>query len=466
MSERQAADVRKNQSIELNIEEINNLGAGVGHLPDGRVVFVRGALTGERVKATVIKVASSFIVARLDTVLSPSPYRLGDGAPDCGASENCGGCIYRHITYEHELELKRNYVKNAFYKVGLADIEVEPVRTTGACYGYRNKAQYPVGKIGGKTVAGFYATKSHNILPAEGCLLQPPVFSDIVKNVCAFCDEKNIPTYDEQSGRGLLRHIYLRVGAVTGQIMVCLVINGDKFPCANELTERLVLDFPAIASVMLSHNRKNTNVVLGDRYTTLHGTPYIEDVLCGLRFRIAPDAFYQVNHDGAELLYGIGAKKADLRGDETVLDLYCGIGTIGMSMADKARSLIGVEIVPAAVECAKQNAVVNGLDNATFVCADAGDPETLLSCLGDTVPDLVIFDPPRRGSTNELIDALAARGIRRAVYISCDADTLARDCVRFRENGYEIGTVTPVDMFPRTGHVECVVCLTSQSCFY
>ena len=462
MSDKITADIRKNQQIELDITEINNLGAGVGHLPDGRVVFVRGALTGEKVSATVIKVASSFLVARLDAVRSPSPYRLGGDAPDCGASENCGGCIYRHITYEHELELKRNYVKNAFCKVGLSDVEVEQVRTTGIFHGYRNKAQYPVGKMGGKTVAGFYATKSHNILPADGCLLQPPVFSQIVKTICAFCDENNISAYDEQSGRGLLRHVYLRTGVKTGQIMVCLVINGDKFPHADELCKRLTLDFPDVCSVMLSHNEKNTNVVLGDRYTTLYGTPYIEDVLCGLRFRIAPDAFYQVNHDGAELLYGIGAQKANLQGDETILDLYCGIGTIGMSMAHKAKSLIGIEIVPAAVDCAGQNAAVNGLDNATFVCADAGDPDTLLSCLGDTAPDLVVLDPPRKGSTNELIDALAARDIRRVVYISCDADTLARDCVRFRENGYEIGAVTPVDMFPRTGHVENVVYLTKK----
>ena len=462
MSDKQATAIRKNQSVELDITEINNLGAGVGHLPDGRVVFVRGALTGERVTATVIKVTSSFAVARLDDVLAPSPHRLPPDAPDCGSSENCGGCIYRHITYEHELALKQNYVKNAFRKVGLGDVEVEPVRTAGTCYGYRNKAQYPVGKRDGKTVAGFYATKSHNILPADGCLLQPPVFSDIVKSICAFCDEKSITIYDEQSGKGLLRHIYLRVGVKIGHIMVCLVINGDKLPCADELCTRLTLDFPDICSIMLSHNEKNTNIVLGDRYTTLYGTPYIEDVLCGLRFRIAPDAFYQVKHDGAELLYGIGAEKANLQGNETILDLYCGIGTIGMSMVSRAKALIGIEIVPAAVECAGQNAAMNGMTNATFLCADAGDPDTLLSCLGDTVPDLVVLDPPRKGSTNELIDALAARDIRRVVYISCDADTLARDCVRFRENGYEIGAVTPVDMFPRTGHVECVVFLARQ----
>lgn len=450
----------KGSVLEFIIEEINNLGSGVGHAPDGRVVFVRGALTGERISATVIKATNSFYVAKLNEVLSPSPYRLPDNAPDCGAGESCGGCIYRHITYEHELELKQNYVKNAFCKVGLSDVTVEPVRSTGAYAGYRNKAQYPVGKAGGRVTAGFYATKSHTILPADGCLLQPPVFSSIIRDICDFCTEQNISVYDENSGRGLLRHIYLRHGQNSGEIMVCLVINGDSFPKAQALCDRLVANYPEIVSILLNHNEKNTNVVLGDRYTTLYGRAYLEDVLCGCRFRIAPDAFYQVNHDGAELLYGIAAERAALSGSETLLDLYCGIGTIGMSMANRTGKLIGVEIVPAAVECAKQNAALNGLANTDFRCADAGDPATLLACLGDTTPDVVILDPPRKGSTNELIDALAARGIERVVYISCDADTLARDCVRFRENGYEIGMVTPVDMFPRTGHVESVVSLT------
>ena len=453
---------RKGESVEVAIEEINNLGSGVGHAPDGRVVFVRGALTGERVNATVIKVTSGFYVAKLTEVLAPSPYRLPDDAADCGTGESCGGCIYRHITYEHELELKQNYVKNAFCKVGLSDVTVEPVRSTGVCAGYRNKAQYPVGKMGGRVVAGFYATKSHTILPAQGCLLQPPVFSEIVRAICDFCTEQGVSVYDEERGKGLLRHIYLRHGQRSGEIMVCLVINGETFPKADALCARLTDDFPAIASILLNHNTKNTNVVLGDRYTTLYGRAYIEDELCGKRFRIAPDAFYQVNHDGAELLYALAAERASLAGNETLLDLYCGIGTIGMSMADRVGKLIGVEIVPAAVECAKLNATLNGLENTDFRCADAGDPATLLSCLGDTTPDVVILDPPRKGSTNELIDALAARGIERVVYISCDADTLARDCVRFREDGYEIGTITPVDMFPRTGHVENVVCLTRK----
>ncbi len=453
---------RKGQSVELDITEINNLGSGVGHAPDGRVVFIRGALTGERVRATVIKAASSFYVARLDAVLAPSPYRLPPDAPDCGAGESCGGCIYRHITYEHELELKHNYVKNAFAKVGLSDVTVEPVRSTGKTAGYRNKAQYPIGTVSGRVVAGFYATKSHTILPADGCLLQPPVFSGIVREICEFCTEHGITTYQEETGRGLLRHLYLRRGEISGEIMVCLVINGETFPHVDALCAALTASHPEITSILLSHNLKNTNVVLGDRYTTLYGKDTIEDTLCGLRFRIAPDAFYQVNHDGAELLYALAAERAALSGNETLVDLYCGIGTIGLSMAHKARSLVGVEIVPAAARCATENAALNDIHSATFRCADAGAPDTLLACLGDHTPDVVLIDPPRKGSTNELIDALAARNIKKIVYISCDPDTLARDCVRFRENGYEIGVVTPVDMFPRTGHCETVVLLSRE----
>ena len=453
---------KKNQQLTLHITDLNNLGNGVARAEDGRVVFIRGALTGETVEATVIKVSADYLVARLDRVLIPSPYRLPEDAPDCGVPASCGGCIYRGVTYEHELSLKQNYVTNAFRKVGLDTVSVEPVRTATEPSAYRNKAQYPVGVQNGKTVAGFYATRSHRILPAEHCLLQPPVFSDIVRAVCAFCDEHGISAYDEQSGKGILRHIYLRIGQSTGQIMVCLVINAPSLPHADCLCERLRADFPDVCSILLSHNQKNTNVVLGDRYTTLFGTPYIEDVLCGLRFRIAPDAFYQVNHDGAELLYAIAAQKAELGGEETLLDLYCGIGTVGMSMTGSIRRLVGVEIVPSAVECAKQNAQLNGLENADFYCADAGDADTLFSCMGETVPDVVIMDPPRKGSTNDMIDAICQRGIGKVVYISCDADTLARDCARFVQNGYDIGTVTPVDMFPRTGHVESVVCLSRE----
>ncbi|MBQ7319376.1 MAG: 23S rRNA (uracil(1939)-C(5))-methyltransferase RlmD [Clostridia bacterium] len=461
--------IQKNDTLELEITEINNLGCGVGHAPDGRVVFVRGAVTGERITARIIKVASSYLVGRIDRVNTPSPYRLPASEHDCDAAARCGGCVYRHITYEHECEVKRDYVKAAFCKAGLPEVEIEDVRSTGVCTGYRNKAQYPVGNSEHGMIAGFYAGRTHDILPATECKLQPALFSEIVACVCSFCDQHGIRAYDENTGKGLLRHIYLRHGKVSGAVMVCLVINGDRFPSSEALADLLMARFPAITGILLNHNTKNTNVVLGDRYTLLCGSDTLEDTLCGLHFSISPQSFYQVNHDGAELLYRIAAEKAALTGKETLLDLYCGIGTIGLSMARGAARLVGIEIVPEAVECAKQNARRNGVDNAAFFCGDVGsngDVSRLLSAaeqaLGELNVDVAIIDPPRKGTTPALIALLAERSINRVVYVSCDVDTLARDCAIFKQYGYEIGAVTPVDMFPRTGHVESVVCLTRR----
>ena len=459
---------KKNDPLEITITDINNLGCGVGHTSDGRVVFVRGAVTGEHIRATVIKVTKSYLVARMQSILSPSPYRIPASGQDCGVPDRCGGCVYRHITYEHECLLKQQYVKNAFIKAGLPDVTVEPVHTTGQTCHYRNKAQYPVGSQNGQVYAGFYAAKTHTILPVAQCSLQPPIFSDIVKAICSFCSRYAIPVYEEETGTGLLRHIYLRSGQKTGEILLCLVINGDSFPMADRFCRQMHESFPDIVGILLNHNRQKTNVVLGDSFTTLWGKPYLEDILCGKRFCIAPDAFYQVNHDGAELLYQIAAQKASLTGKETLLDLYCGIGTIGLSMADRAAGLIGVEVVPAAIRNAQDNARRNGIENAVFICGDASDTENLLTDAdteyGYLHADIAIIDPPRKGSTPELIRYLCqGRQIPRIVYVSCDPDTLARDCVLFRAYGYEIGTVTPVDMFPRTGHIENVVCLTRSA---
>jgi 23S rRNA (uracil1939-C5)-methyltransferase len=278
--------------------------------------------------------------------------------------------------------------------------------------------------------------------------------------VCEFADSHGWSVYDEASGRGLLRHIYLRVGEKTGQIMLCLVINGDSLPCENEFTVSVSERFGDIASVMLNENREDTNVVLGKKYRTLFGADGIEDELCGLKFFISPDSFYQVNRDGAELLYSKAAELAQLQGDEILMDLYCGTGTIGLSMASKVKKLCGVEIVASAVECAKENAQRNGVTNASFICDDAGNKDVILAAAGGVRPDVVVIDPPRKGTTRELAECLASLNVPRIVYVSCDADTLARDCTYFKEAGYGIGEVQPVDMFPRTGHVESVVCLT------
>ncbi len=452
--------MRKNDVIRLRVEEINNLGFGVGHTKEGQVVFVRDAVTGDEIDARIIKVNKSYLIARIERMHKESALRASDPCPVSG----CGGCVYQQITYEHELELKREYVKNAFRKAGLFEVEVAPVLSTHRLTSYRNKAQYPVANGKSGMQAGFFATGTHRIVPTGHCRLQPPVFSEIVEAVCSLCDTYGIRAYEEESGAGLLRHIYLRLGEKTGEVMLCLVVNGHSLPREGEICASLSSRFPAIKSIMLNVNTKNTNVVLGDTYRCLFGREWIEDKLLGETFRLSAGAFYQVNHDACELLYTEARKKAMLTEKETVLDLYCGIGTIGLSMAEHAKKVIGIEIVDEAVERARENARRNGRENAFFYCGDASDAEKLLlgaeEAHGDVSGATVIMDPPRKGSTPELIEYLARRGFSRIVYVSCGPDTLARDCVLFKALGYEIGEVTPVDLFPRTGHVESVVCLT------
>ena len=462
-------NIKKNDIIELEITDLNNLGCGVGRTEDGITVFVKGAVTGDRVLAKIIKVASSFLVGRLEKILVSSENRMdGQGLrqKDCTAPNSCGGCIYRNIKYEHELELKRDYVKNAFRKAGLPDVAVLDTAHTERVTGYRNKGQYPVREVGGRIKAGFFASKTHDLIPCDNCLLQPEIFGEIVAFVVGFAEKNKIRAYDEEKGKGLLRHIYLRIAEKTGQIMVCLVINGDKMPYVERFAEELVEKFPSVTSVMLNVNKKNTNVILGDRFICIGGNDYIIDRLCGLSFKISAGSFYQVNRDGAEMLYGLARERAQLTGKETVADLYCGAGTIGLSMAKDAARIVGVEIVDEAVECAKENAKLNDVENAYFFCGDASDTRGLLATakdtLGDFCPDVVVIDPPRKGTTEELVNYLDSLGVPRIVYVSCNPDTLARDCAWFAEKGYQIGDVTPVDLFPGTGHVESVVCLTRK----
>ncbi len=448
--------MKKGDKIELDITDINNLGVGVGRL-DGKVVFVKGAVSGERVSAVLIKDNKSFAVGKLEKILVRSPYRTE--IDFCHAPNSCGGCTYRHITYEHEKQIKYTHVRAAFDKAGLADVCVLPVLSTEKISGYRNKAQYPVTQTKNGMRCGFYASKTHTIIPADECAIQNPRFSAITRRVCELCDEYGIVAYDEQSGRGLLRHIYLRIGEATGELMLCLVVNGKALPREKQLAAALAKDFPDIVGILLNINEKNTNVVLGDTFRTLYGRDYIEDILCSLRFKISPESFYQVNREGAQLLYGIAAQQAALDGDCRLADLYCGTGTIGLSMASRVKSLTGIEIVSGAIECARQNAMANGIENAEFFVGDAGLPKTILSAMHGNVPDVVVIDPPRKGSTRALAECLSTLGVRRVVYVSCEPTTLARDCTYFRELGYKIGEVQPVDMFPRTGHVECVCLL-------
>ena len=460
--------MQKNDILRVRIEEINNLGFGVAHAEEkngarGKVIFVRDAVTDDLLDARIIKVNKSYLIAKIERMIEPSLLRATE---DVCTAAGCGGCVYQHIKYEHEAALKRDYVENAFRKAGLSDVRVGELRHTDELTRYRNKAQYPVANGKAGMLAGFYATGTHRIVPMSDCALQPEVFGKIVSYICAFCDRNGIRAYEEENGRGELRHIYLRTGAETGEVMVCLVVNGTHLKNENTLARELMEHFPSVKSVMLNVNRENTNVVLGDDYRTIGGRNYIEDVLCGLTFRISAGAFYQVNHNACELLYGIARERAELTGKETVLDLYCGIGTIGLSMAKDAQKVIGIEIVEEAVTRAAENAARNNITNAYFYCGDASNAEKLLeraeAAHGDVSGATVIMDPPRKGSTPELITYLAKRNFARIVYVSCNPDTLARDCVLFKELGYEIGEVTPVDMFPRTGHVETVICLTRK----
>ena len=455
------SELTKGAELVLEVTDLNNLGYGVAHAPDGRVAFLGGAVAGDTVRAQIIKVSKTFAVGKVVELLEASPDRV-DGY--CGAPASCGGCVYRYLSYEKELELKRGFVTHAFRKAGLPFVEVENVRTTGEQKGYRNKAEYPI--TGGKNglYGGFYAPKTHRVVPAFDCALQPPVFGEILRFFCEFYTEKGIKSYNEETGKGLLRHLYLRQSYKGEQIMVCPVINGKELPHAFEFVGKLLEKFPQVTSVVVNENRKQTNVVLGEKYHTVYGNPYIEDTLCGKTFRIAPASFYQVNHDAAELLYSLAAERTGLDGKGLLLDLYCGAGTIGLSMAERAGEVIGMEIVPAAVECANVNKRLNGIKNAHFYCGDAANAEGLLAPVeqerGTLHPDVVILDPPRKGCDEALLQFLAAREIPRIVYVSCNPDTLARDCAILHALGYEIGTVTPVDLFPRTGHVESVVCLS------
>lgn len=460
------SNIKKNDLVELSIIDINNLGAGVSHLEDGRVVFVRGAVTGDIIKAKIIKVNTNFAVARLEDIVLPSIFR--DNECFCSASESCGGCVYRHITYDHEKEIKKSYVKHAFLKAGLPDIVINDVHSTNKTKAYRNKAQYPFAMTKQGIVAGFYASKTHNVVPAFRCALQPGIFGEILRDVCDYANQNNLTVYNEETCKGLLRHLYMRIGEKTAQIMLCLVLNGDKLPKENEFVSTFATKYPSISSIQINTNTKNTNVVLGEKYRVIYGESYIEDILCGARFRITPESFYQVNHDGAEILYGLAKSKAQEGIDKKIslVDMYCGTGTIGLSMSDIAEEIVGIDIVEGAVECAKINAEINGFVNAKFYAGDAKDIEAMFASVeaqhGKLNPDIVILDPPRKGCTPEVIEFLSKRKIKRIVYISCDPDTLARDCKMFANFGYEIGEVDPVDMFPRTGHIENVCLLSKQ----
>ncbi|MGN0572226.1 MAG: 23S rRNA (uracil(1939)-C(5))-methyltransferase RlmD [Candidatus Fimenecus sp.] len=442
--------IQKNDEIQLHIEALSAEGSGVGHF-DGMAVFVAGGVPGDTLLVHIIKAKKTYAVGKIVNILTPSEARI---AADCPLFPQCGGCAYRFMTYKTELREKQCRVEDAFARLAHMPLVCETI-LSDASERYRNKAQYPVTRENGKVKIGFYAPRSHRVIDCTDCRLQPAEFAEIVAAFRTFLTEFDISAYDAQSGKGLVRHLYLRKGFHSGEIMVCVVLNGTRLPHSDALVDRLCALPYKITSIVLNTNTQKTNVILGTPCKTLWGTPDIGDTLCGVDVRLSPLSFYQVNHNMAEKLYLKAAEFADLKGDETVLDLYCGAGTIGLSMAQSAKQIYGAEIVPEAIENAKENAKRNHIDNTEFFCGDAADAAKRFREMG-IKPDVVLLDPPRKGCDASVLQTVAEMHPKKIVYVSCDPATLARDAERLFSFGYTPTRLAAADLFPRTVHVESV----------
>lgn len=445
----------KNDDIKLNIDSLTSEGSGIGRY-DGFAVFVRGVVPGDEITAHIIKCSKNYAIAIVKDIIKPSKYRIES---DCPVSDKCGGCSFRNVSYDEELKYKRTRVNDALERIGKLDIEVEEIIGADCTQNYRNKAQYPVSICDGELFAGFYAYKSHRIICCDDCKLQPIEFKAGLDAFRIWAEKADITSYDENTGKGLLRHIYFRKGFATGDIMACAVINSGKLPQSELLVSLLKEKVAGLKSVVININREKSNVILGKESKTLWGDDYISDELLGKKFVISPNSFYQVNHAQCEKLYSKARDYANLGGDEILLDLYCGVGTIGLTMADRVKQLVGIEIIPQAIENAKINAELNNIDNAKFICADAPKGAEILKSEG-IKPDVIILDPPRKGCAPSLFDTVCQMNPKRIVYVSCDSSTLARDLKILEEKGYKTKKVSAVDMFPRTPHIETVVLLS------
>ena len=451
--------LQKNQIIPLTIQRLSNDGSGVGHW-DGEAVFVPGTAPGDSIQARIVKDCKRYAFGIVEALETASPDRI---PLDCPVAGPCGGCSLRHLRYQAELQAKEAAVADAFRRIGGLDVAIQPILPSPEVDRYRNKVQYPVGKDkDGHLCIGFYAGRSHRIVPCADCKLQPTVLNEIGNALCGLLEQYGVQPYDEQSGKGLVRHIFLRRGAHSGQIMVCLVCTRSRLPHADEIVQQLCRRFDAIRTILINVNREKTNVILGLENQILYGPGFIEDTLCGVPVQLGPLSFYQVNTPGAEQLYRVAAEYAASSSDDLLLDLYCGMGTIGLSMVQRCRELIGVEIIPEAIESAKANAARMGAEVAAksrFFCADAGEAASRLASEG-LAPDIVVVDPPRKGCDQATLSAIVKMAPCRLVYVSCNPATAARDCAILQQSGYSVDKVQPVDMFPRTGHVEAVIRLS------
>ncbi len=451
-------DFKKNDMVTVKIEDMGKDGEGIGKV-EGFTLFIKDAIIGDVVEAKLMKVKKNYGYARLINLVTPSPYRV---EPKCPVYRQCGGCQIQALDYQEQLKFKERKVRGNLERIGgFKDIPMEPIMGMEEPYHYRNKAQFPIGTDkNGEIITGFYAGRTHDIIPNTRCYLGVDVNEEILNIVLNFMKTYHISAYDESTGKGLVRHVLIRTGFTSKELMVCLVINGKKLPHSEKMVEELV-KIQGMTSITLNVNTKKTNVILGDEIILLWGETYIKDNIGDIVYQISPLSFYQVNPVQTRKLYETALEYADLKGEETVWDLYCGIGTISLFLAQKAKQVYGVEIVPQAIEDAKRNASLNKIENAEFY---VGKAEEVLPELYDKegiYADVIVVDPPRKGCDEKCLETIVKMAPKRVVYVSCDSATLARDLKYLCERGYEVRRVRACDMFPMTGHCEAV-CLLSK----
>ena len=449
--------LKKNMYIPLEIEAISHDGNGIGR-HDGMAVFVPKTAIGDRIRTKVVKVHSRHAFAIMDELLEASPQREEN---KCPVYSRCGGCSLRHIGYEHEVTVKSAGVAENLARIGGVQIAMEPPAPSSREARYRNKAQYPVRSVNGEICTGFFAPRSHTLIPVRDCLLQPAFFADITDTVIDFLREFAIEPYEEETHSGLVRHIYIRYAEETGQVMLCLILNGKELPHSHEFIERMRTACAKITTIVLNSNCARTNVIFGESSKTLYGPGYIVDILCGIRVEISAQSFYQVNRAAAQELYRQALAWIKPGAQDILLDLYCGTGTIGLSMANAVGQVIGVEVVPQAVDDARRNAQQNEITNARFLCADASGAVQVLQEEG-IKPDIIVLDPPRKGVDEQVLESIGAFAPRKLLYISCNSATLARDCKVLQSMGYMVQRARAFDFFPRTAHVETVCSLYKE----
>ena len=452
-------EFRKNDLVTLEIEDCGIDGEGIGKA-DGFTVFVKDAVIGDTVTAKIIKAKKNYGYGRLMEVLKPSPYRV---EPKCEFARQCGGCQLQALSYDQQLVFKTNKVKGHLERIGgFTDIPMEPIIGMDELFHYRNKAQFPVGRNKeGKIVTGFYAGRTHNIIENRDCALGVAENKEVLDRVIAHMEKYGIEPYNEATGKGLVRHVLIRYGYFTKEVMVCLILNGNKLPKEEQLVKSLC-EIPGMTSITINVNKKHSNVILGEEIRLLWGQEYITDRIGDISYQISPLSFYQVNPMQTQKLYAKALEYADLHGQETVWDLYCGIGTISLFLAQKAKFVRGVEIVPAAIENAKENAKLNGLENTEFFVGKAEEVLPREYKKNGVYADVIVVDPPRKGCDETLLETMVEMNPERIVYVSCDSATLARDLKYLCERGYELRKVCPVDQFGMTIHVETVVLLSHK----